>query len=221
VRVMPAGGPTAAIATIAPGVQAQGLWAGRRQLFVRFAAEAETATLFRPEKLARKLEATLAHLAVHSVAFAGCEPLANAAFLGATLEHWSGARPVMLDCDVPHPEAAAALARALSLLQVTLNGTEEPPVIERTLETLASAARAGCEHALVLAPRESPRDERLLQLVEQAHGVSAGTKIVVHPHSGADHPSLDRRYATLLEQATAIHADVRLALRVPPPLGTR
>ena len=39
---MRASGPTATIAALAPGVQAQWLWAGRRQLFVCFAAEAES-----------------------------------------------------------------------------------------------------------------------------------------------------------------------------------
>ena len=37
-------GPTAALAGVPAGLQAQGVWVGRRQLFVRFAAEAETAT---------------------------------------------------------------------------------------------------------------------------------------------------------------------------------
>ena len=44
-------GPTAAIAGITPGVQGQGIWTGRRQLFVRFAGEAETAVLYTAEML--------------------------------------------------------------------------------------------------------------------------------------------------------------------------
>ena len=32
---------------------------------------------------------------------------------------------------------------------------------------------------------------------------------------------LDRRWATLLDQAMATHADTRLALRLPPPAGLR
>ena len=32
---------------------------------------------------------------------------------------------------------------------------------------------------------------------------------------------LDRRWATLLDQAMAMHADTRLALRLPPPTGLR
>jgi hypothetical protein len=214
-------GPTAAIATIAAGVQSQGPWAGRRQLFVRFAAEAETATLFQPEKLAHRLDTSTAQLGVHSVALAGWEPLANAPFLGETLRQWRATHPVMLDCDVPHPDAFATLAAALALVQVTLSGGEDSTRVTRALDTLASAAREGCDHALVLTPRDATSDEGLLRLVEQAHAVSAGTKIVVHPPPGAESPPLDRRYGLLLERATSIHPDVRLTMRVPPPLGTR
>jgi hypothetical protein len=32
---------------------------------------------------------------------------------------------------------------------------------------------------------------------------------------------LDRRWAMLLEQAISVHADTRLALRIPPPTGLR
>ena len=32
---------------------------------------------------------------------------------------------------------------------------------------------------------------------------------------------LDRRWANLLEQTVAMHADVRLTLRIPPPTGLR
>ncbi|MDA1080580.1 MAG: hypothetical protein O2973_02720 [Gemmatimonadetes bacterium] len=38
--------PAAALAGVPAGVQAQGVWMGRRQLFVRFAGEAETATMY-------------------------------------------------------------------------------------------------------------------------------------------------------------------------------
>ena len=45
-------GPTAALAGVPAGLQAQGVWIGRRQLFVRFAAEAETATMYTADALA-------------------------------------------------------------------------------------------------------------------------------------------------------------------------
>ena len=40
----------AALAGVPAGIQAQGLWMGRRQLFVRFAGEAETATMYTSER---------------------------------------------------------------------------------------------------------------------------------------------------------------------------
>ncbi len=49
-------GPTAAIAGITPGIQGQGAWTGRRQLFVRFAGEAETAVLYNGEMLAKQVD---------------------------------------------------------------------------------------------------------------------------------------------------------------------
>ena len=49
-------GPTAALAGIPAGLQAQGIWAGRRQLFIRFAAEAETATMYTADALANEFK---------------------------------------------------------------------------------------------------------------------------------------------------------------------
>ena len=48
-------GPTAALAGVPAGLQAQGVWSGRRQIFVRFAAEAETATMYTADALANEL----------------------------------------------------------------------------------------------------------------------------------------------------------------------
>ena len=47
--------PTAALAGIPAGLQAQGVWAGRRQIFVRFAAEGETATMYTADALASEV----------------------------------------------------------------------------------------------------------------------------------------------------------------------
>ena len=44
---------TAALAGVPSGIQSQGVWQGRRQLFVRFAGEAETATMYRADALAQ------------------------------------------------------------------------------------------------------------------------------------------------------------------------
>ena len=50
---------TAALAGVPSGIQAQGVWQGRRQLFVRFAGEAETATMYRADALAREIDRIL------------------------------------------------------------------------------------------------------------------------------------------------------------------
>ena len=68
-------GPTAALAGIPAGLQAQGVWAGRRQLFVRFAAEAETATMYTADALANELRRGTARSAFHSIAISGRDPL--------------------------------------------------------------------------------------------------------------------------------------------------
>ena len=47
---------TAALAGVPSGIQSQGVWQGRRQLFVRFAGEAETATMYRADALAREID---------------------------------------------------------------------------------------------------------------------------------------------------------------------
>jgi hypothetical protein len=51
-------------------------------------------------------------------------------------------------------------------------------------------------------------------------GDRESTIIVVHP--GPTTPvDRDRRWMTLFERAAALHGDVRLALRLPPPTGMR
>ena len=89
------------------------------------------------------------------------------------------------------------------------------------MRTVAAAAKAGREHALVVCPAEDTSDAQILRIVEQAHAASDGTMIVVHPFPGPDLRTLDRRWAALLEGAMALHGDVRLALRLPPPVGMR
>src|SRR5919206_3985526 len=103
-------GPTAAIATIAPGVQSQGVWAGRRQLFVRFAAEAETAILYSAPMLAKHLERLAGQSPLHSISLSGRDPLASAELITATFAQWRAPLPVMVDCDGQRPEAVAQAA---------------------------------------------------------------------------------------------------------------
>ena len=64
-------GPTAALAGIPAGLQAQGVWTGRRQLFVRFAGEAETATMYTADALANEIERATTRSRFHSVAVGG------------------------------------------------------------------------------------------------------------------------------------------------------
>jgi hypothetical protein len=61
----------------------------------------------------------------------------------------------------------------------------------------------------------------LLRLVEEAHATSAATQVVIHPPVGENAAVLDRRWASLLEQAMSMHADTRLSVRIAPPTGLR
>lgn len=214
-------GATAALSGIGSGVQAYGVWTGYRQLFVRFAGEAETATMYTPDTMIRHMERALERSRPHSIALAGRDPLAGVNFLVATFQTKAPALPVMLDVDVPRPEVIPELAFALSMVQVTIDFGAPSAMSDRALETLAMAAQAKLEHALVLPLREGVTDPVVLRLIEQARAVSTGTKIVVHPLPGEEKRGLDRRYASLLEQAASVHPDVRLTLPVPSPVGVR
>ena len=106
------------------------------------------------------------------------------------------------------------------MVQVTLDSPSVDAFEERAFQTIAAAAKARVQHALVLAGDDPTSDARLLRLVERAHATSAATSIVVHP--GAATPvDRDRRWISLFERVAALHADTRLALRIPPPTGMR
>jgi hypothetical protein len=214
-------GPTAAIAGITPGVQGQGVWTGRRQLFVRFAGEAETAVLYTAEMLAKQVARAVAHTALHSIALAGRDPLASSALITDTFAKSDPPLPVMLDCDGQRPDDAANVAAVLAMLQVTFEFGDAPAVAERALATLKHAADAGTEHALVLAPRDATSDGQVLRLVEQAHATVPNVRLVLHPSPTGEKAPLDRRYATLIDQAMAIHRDIALVMRIPSPVGVR
>lgn len=212
----------AALAGVPAGVQAQGVWAGRRQLFVRFAGEAETATMYTATALVREIERQLGRSSFHSISIGGRDPLANVPFLLASIGATPPGIPVMLDTDGERPTALSELAGHLALIQVTVDFTGSDAGIARAIATIEVAAGAGCAHALVLCPREDTTDVQLLRIVEQASVASKAVEVVIHPTtSGAETGMLDRRWATLLEQAVAAHADCRLTLRVPPPAGLR
>ena len=212
----------AALAGVPAGVQAQGVWAGRRQLFVRFAGEAETATMYTAAALVRELDRQLSRSKFHSISIGGRDPLANEAFLIAALETARPPVPVMLDTDGQRPESLKTIAPFLALAQVTVEFWIPDATLAHVIATIAEASRAKCAHALVLCPRDDTSDGQVLRVVEQAHGASANTQIVIHPPSPVgDQAMLDRRWATLLDQAMTMHTDTRIALRLPPPAGLR
>jgi len=215
-------GPTAALAGVPAGLQSQGVWAGRRQLFVRFAAEAETATMYTADALAQELKRLIARSTFHSVSISGRDPLANAEYLCVAFERHTPAVPMMLDTDGQRPVELGLVAKHLALVQVTLEGSAgaADASVERGLESLRIAARHSVQHALVLAPDERTSDGQLLRIVEQTHGASGDTMVVVHPPANTA-VDRDRRWMTLLERAASLHSDVRFTLRLPPPVGTR
>ena len=213
-------GPTAALAGVPTGLQAQGVWVGRRQLFVRFAAEAETATMYTAQAIAQELKRAATRSTFHSISVGGRDPLANVEFLEAAFNSSKPPVPVMLDVDGQRPEGIAALKKHVTLAQITLEGATMEPSVERAIESLRVSAEAGIEHALVLAPGEQASDGQLLRIVEHAKAASAKSAIVIHPPYNTP-IDRDRRWVTLLERSAALHPDVRLLLRLPPPTGTR
>ena len=211
----------AALAGIPAGVQAFGPWAGRRQLFVRFAGEAETATMYMAPALIRELQRQLQRSAFHSVAISGRDPLGSVPFLKAALDGAKPTIPVMLDTDGMRPDQLSALLGQLALVQVTVDFSGGEAALDRVIETLKVAAAGGVAHALALIPRDDTSDSMLLRLVEEAHAASAATQVVIHPPVGENAAVLDRRWASLLEKAMSVHADTRLSIRLAPPAGLR
>ena len=208
----------AALAGIPSGIRATGPWAGRRQLFVKFAQVAETATMYTADALRNELGRLAQRSVYHSIAICGGDPLGEPEFLAAVLE---GESPlaVMLDHDGQRPESLNRVVNSLALVQVTLLGTEEDAAVARAMATLRGAAEKHVAHALVLLPEADPSDGRLLRIVEQAKAASGETSVVVHPTT--DSLSADRRWLLWLERASGVHGDVRLLPRLPEPTGMR
>lgn len=213
-------GPTAALAGIPAGLQAQGVWAGRRQLFVRFAAEAETATMYTADALANEIRRGTSRSAFHSISISGRDPLANVDYINVALEKVTTELPVMLDTDGQRPAEIAEVHKFLKMVQVTVEGGTIEMQSDRAIESLKVAAEKGLAHALVINADAASSDAHLLRIVERAHATSGATTVVVHP--GPTTPvDRDRRWTTLFERLSGIHGDVRLALRLPPPTGMR
>jgi organic radical activating enzyme len=216
-----AAGPTAALAGVPTGLQAQGVWVGRRQLFIRFAAEAETATMYTAAAIAQELKRAASRSAFHSISVGGRDPLANLEFLEASFKASAPPLPVLLDIDGQRPDGISALAKHVAMVQVTIEGTAMgEPAVERALASIKAAESQKLDHAMVIAPGEQTSDGQLLRIVEQAHAASAKTVVVIHPPYNTP-VDRDRRWVTLIERSAALHADVRLSLRLPPPTGTR
>ena len=208
---------TAALAGIPAGIQAIGPWSGRRQLFVRFASEAETATMYTADALRSELKRLSARSRYHSIAIAGRDPLAESEYLVAAL---SGETPlpVMLDHDGQRPERLEPLLRSLALVQVSMSGAESDSVLERASASLALAAGKQVKHALVISPASETSDAVLLRIVERAGTASAETEIVLHPTVESVN---DRRWIVWLERATQVHGNVRIVPSLPAPTGMR
>src|SRR5215203_4310618 len=85
---------TAALAGVPLGIQRQGLWSGRRQLFVRFAGPAETATMYSADALARELTRGLERSVLHSICVGGRDALGNGEYLLAALKQVAGKVPI-------------------------------------------------------------------------------------------------------------------------------
>ena len=219
--MIPTASPAAPLAGVHAGIQSHGLYLGRRQLFVRFAAEAETAVMYTPEALANEIGRAIGRSSFHSIAIGGRDPLGNVEYLVAALDK-RPPLPVLLDCDGHRPEAVEGIAKIVSVVQVTLDGVSaiSEATQQLALNTVSRAAEKHLGHALVLIADERATDALLLRLVERAHGASEETQIVLHPGQGVG-LDRDKRWPVLLERAMAVHGDVRLLARLPAPTGMR
>lgn len=215
--------PTAALAGVPSGVQSHGVWTGRRQVFIRFATEAETAQMYTAGALLKELQRATSRSVFHSIGVTGRDPVGNSEFLLAVLPALEMPLPVLMETDGQRPERLASFrgAKGLTVVQVTATLGEGDAAFERQLATLQAAAGLGVRHAFAVTPVPDTPDAVLLRAIERIHAAAAGTEVVLHPVVSEKPGQLDRRWATLLDQASALHADVRLVMRIPPPAGLR
>jgi hypothetical protein len=211
----------AALAGIPSGIQRQGGWAGRRQIFIRFAGAAETAQMYTADALAREVTRALSRTVFHSVCVSGRDAFGNADFLAAALKQLPAGTIVMADTDGQRPEAIATLHPFVAHVQVTVDPPVTSPTIERVAETLRAVAAVGREHSLTIAGNDEASDADYLQLVDQAHAASAATAVIIHPGPAAERGVLDKRWSILMEHASARHKDVRLLARLSGPATLR
>lgn len=211
----------AALAGVPIGIQRQGVWAGRRQLFIRFAGAAETATMYTSEALAREVARGVSRSPVHSVCISGRDALGNVPFLEGALQALALTTPVMVDTDGQRPEAIAALHPYVQLVQVSLDAPVADATLERAMETIRAAARVGCAHAVAIGGTDEASDADYLQIVEKTHAASPAASIVIHPGPATERGVMDRRWSVLVEHAMGLHPDVRVAFRLGGPATMR
>lgn len=214
-------GPGAALVGVLPGVQGMGVWMGRRQLFIRFAGEAETAVMYSAAALAEELRRLAARATFHSIALTGRDPLGNLECLQAALADANLSLPVLAESDGQRPEAVRTLAPQLRMLQLCDDGTAGATTLGRLYATIGAAVECGLDHSLVLEPGEQTTDAQLLRLVEQSHAVSEKVVIIIHPEEPLGGGPLDPRWGQLLAHAAELHHDVRLLRRLLPSRETR
>jgi hypothetical protein len=211
----------AALAGIPSGIQRQGVWAGRRQVFIRFAGAAETAQMYTADALAREMTRALGRSVYHSVCVTGRDAFGNADFLAAALKQLPPGTEVMADIDGQRPEAMAQLHAYLTLVQVTIEPPTASPALERVVDTLRAASSLKLAHAVTIAGSDESSDADYLQIVDQVHTASDATSIVIHPGPTAERGVLDKRWTTLMEHASARHRDLRLLARLSGPATMR
>lgn len=213
---------TAALAGVPAGIQSRGLWVGHRQIFVRFATEAETATMYTSTALARELTRQSARPGFHSICIGGRDPLGSDEFLANAFSQTTTSLPILMDTDGQRPAAVPTLSKWLSVVQVALDFRESDAELERAMETIEAAHAAGRDQALVLEPRDETSDAQILRVVEQLHQSSEHAKVVLHPSPAAERsPALDRRWSMLMEQCASLHPAIRLAIRITAPAALR
>ena len=211
----------AALAGIPAGIQRQGIWAGRRQLFIRFAGPAETAQMYTADALARELNRALTRTVFHSICVTGRDALGNPEFLAATFRQLPPTCEVMVDTDGQRPESLAMLEPFVKLLQITIDPPASATALERAMETLRTASRTRAALAVVIAGTDEASDADYLQIVEQAHEASNATSIIIHPGPSMERAALDKRWSVLMEHASSRHRDVRLLTRLTGPSTMR
>ena len=176
--------------------------------------------MYTADALANELRRGMGRSSFHSIAIAGRDPLSNVEYLQAAFLKVETTLPVMLDTDGQRPNEIGELKAFLTLAQITLDGPGVEAAADRAFEAIQVAASAGMQHALVLVADERTTDAQMLRTIERAHAVSEKMPVVVHPGAGTP-VDRDRRWTTLFERASALHGDVRLALKLPPPTGMR